>query len=407
MSVARPLAARRVSRLSLLLSSGVSLLLHLQPASAVDWRLDYRLGDTVRASDNIRQIIDPLGPGASNDATAGLDLIMRDKTLTWSFSGDIGYERYFGEEIPDPSSTESRSLKSDLEKKTRDTDYTLNAFYSSAPATISEFTDLGIVVTGIDRLNYGAGGGFVHRINKRDSLNFSIDNSWTDYSETSPNLTPNRSLSASLRWVRQLNARVSGNMLTSIIWYKADDPLSDREYLIYTNSVGTEARLTRRLTVSANAGATLIDNYAIDQQAGLGRQRTMVYGFIGDFLLEYKPFSDTTFTINLSQDVSIDDLGDLRASQRANFGLNYVINDFSSLNLSGGLSKSTGGEDDPNPPREIWRASAVYSHAINSRWNASIGYRWVQSQLFDLLGADEATSNTIFVSLNTNGTLVP
>ncbi len=116
-------------------------------------------------------------------------------------------------------------------------------------------------------------------------------------------------------------------------WYQADDPLNQTEFLIYKNTVGTDAKLTRRFSITANAGAALIDNYKADPLfPALGRDRTMVYGFIGDFSLEYKPFSDTTFNFFLAQDVFTDDLGDLRATQSARFALNYKISDISSFN---------------------------------------------------------------------------
>ena len=404
MTTARPKRTRRVRRLALLFSSGLSLI--APSAQASDWELLYRLSDRTSGSDNLSQIVNPLGPAGSTSAAAGLDLNVITKSLTWGLSADAGYTTYFGE--TDSEATPSNSLKSDLQKKTKDTDYSLSAFFSTSPATISEFDDIGIIVSDIQRLSYGANSGFNHRINARDSLNFAIGVSRSDYSEISPDVTPNRSVTANLVWNRQFNQRVNGNVKSSVQWYQADDPLNQTENLIYTNTVGTDAKLTRRLSITANAGAALIDNYQADPAfPALGRERTMVYGFIGDFSLVYKPFNDTTFNIALAQNVSIDDLGDLRASQSASFALSYTISDISSFNLSGGLSRSTGGENDANPPREVWNISPVYSHQINKRWNSAIGYRYVQSTGLDLLGPATSTSNTVFISLSTNGAILP
>lgn len=407
MAFHRPKRICRADRLALLFFSGFCLF--APGVQASNWEMLYRLSDRMEGSDNIAQIVNSPGWAGSNNASAGLDINLITRSLTWGLTADIGYLNYFGE--TDLDNVPRKSVKSDLEKKTKDTDYSLSAFYSIAPATNTEFTDLGIIENNIEKLSYGADAGFNHRVNKRDSLNFNVGVSRSDFTETSADdsVTPNRSVTASLAWTRQFNQRVSGNLRTSVNWYEADDPDLQTEFLIYKNTVGTEARLTRRLSITANAGAALIDNYQADPLfPGLGRDRTIVYGFIGDFSFEYKPFNDTTFKFFLAQDVFTDDLGDLRASQTARFELNYRINEISGFNLSGGLSKSTGGEDDTDAPREVWSISPVYSHQINKRWNSAIGYRYVQSNDTDAAGDPAlATSNTVFVSLSTSGALLP
>lgn len=403
----RPEPTRRADRLVLLFLSG--LCFFAPSAQASNWEMLYRLSDRLEGSDNIAQIVNPPGWAGSTNASAGLDINLITRSLTWGLTADIGYLTYFGE--TDLDNVPRKSVKSDLEKRTKDTDYSLSAFYSIAPATNTEFSDLGIIQNDIERLSYGADAGFNHRVNKRDSLNFNIGVSRSDFTETSADdsVTPNRSVTARLAWVRKFNQRVSGNLKTSVNWYEADDPDLQTEFLVYKNTVGTEARLTRRFSITANAGAALIDNYQADPLfPDLGRDRTIVYGFIGDFSLEYKPFNDTSFKFFLAQDVFTDDLGDLRASQTARFELDYRINDISGFNLSGGLSKSAGGEDDTDPPSEVWNISPVYSHQINKRWHSTIGYRFVQSNDTDAAGdPTPITSNTVFVSLSTNGALLP
>ena len=128
----------------------------------------------------------------------------------------------------------------------------------------------------------------------------------------------------------------------------------------------------------------------------------MVYGFVGDFSLNYTPFSDTTFNISISQNVSYDGLGDLRASQNASFAYGYKINDISNFSFTGGWSTSTGGQNDTRPPRTVWNLSPSYSYSINSRWNASLGYRWVQAE-----GLDVTKSNTVYLTLSNNGAFLP
>ncbi len=406
MTSARPKRTRRVRRLALLYISGCSFF--VPSAEASDWQMLYQLSDSLTGSDNIRQIVAPLGPAGSNDASAGLDISLITKSLTWGLSADIGYVNYFGE--TDLDNVPRKSVSSNLVKKTSDTDYFLSASYSIAPATTTEFADIGIIQVDIERLNYGANSGFNHRVNARDSLNFDVGVSKSDFTRIGPGVTPNRSVTANLAWTRQFNQRVNGNVKSSVQWYQSDPeirpnvPVNQTENLIYKNTIGTDAQLTRRFSITANAGAAVIDNYRTDD---LGRERTMVFGFIGDFSLEYRPFSDTTFSFFLAQDVYVDDLGDLRAAQTANFALAYTINDISNFSLTGGLSKSTSGQDDPNPPREVWSISPVYNHQINKRWNSAIGYRFVQSNGFRGMALTPITSNTVFISLSTNGALLP
>ncbi len=182
MTTARPKRTRRVRRLALLFSSGLSLI--APSAQASNWEMLYRLSDRVTGSDNIAQIVNPPGWAGSTDASAGLDINLITKSLTWGLTADIGYVTYFGE--TELENVPRKSVKSNLEKKTSDTDYFLSAFYSISPATTTEFADVGIIESDIERLSYGANSGFNHRINARDSLNFDIGVSRSDYSETSP-----------------------------------------------------------------------------------------------------------------------------------------------------------------------------------------------------------------------------
>lgn len=402
MHLVRPKRNGWVNRSLKLATVAVGISAASGPAAAFDWEFLYRLSDTVRASDNIVLEPDPDGYAASNNSSAGLDLTMRTPTLTWGFSGDIGYLVYFGDGAPDTRSVVSRAIKSDLLQKTRDTDYSASAFYSLSPASTTQFTELGIIELDVERLSYGASGGVLHRINARDSLDFSTRATWTDFSTSDPDLVPNEFLETSLRWTRKFNRRIDGNLYSSVGWYQADNE-TETENLIYKVTVGTDAKLTRRLDIVANAGLAIVDQYALDpSQPALGRMRNIAIGFIGDFSMNWRPERDTTFTASLSQSVSPDDLGDLRNSQSVRGALVHQINDLSSFAINSVYTISTSSDEETDS-RETLSVSPSYSRRITPHWNAVIGYQWIQAND----GIDITDANFFFLTLSHTGEFLP
>jgi len=375
-----------------------SLLAGSAPAGAADWQILYRLSETLRASDNIELRPDPDGAGFSSHSGAGLDIAARTPTLAWSANGDIGQLLFFGEGAPEDRKRTNVAARSDLLKTTRATDYTLNAYFRMAPATGTQLsdtvlpepdlTDIGLELVDFDRISYGAGGGFLHRRTRRDDLALNARADWVDFTGDALNAIPHSSVELSGEWTRRLTRSLDGRAHASVEHFRPDDDDSDARRMIYDVTVGANVRATRRLTLDANAGVAIIDQRSADATAGL----------VGDIGLIYTPRRDTLMTLDLSQHVSPDSLGDLRTAQAARGAVTYRINDLSSLNLTGAYTTSTatgeGGDD-----RHAWSISPSYTRALTRSWDLTLGYRWLKS--------DIAESNTAFLTLSHSGAILP
>lgn len=412
----RPQIEATLTRLKLSMPALVAFAFVCSPAYAVDWELLYRINESLRASDNIQIERDPEGLSGSSQTSVGMDIKTHTRTVDWGLSGDVGYLAYFGPDAPDPSTVLTLSGKSDLLKRTKHTDYAVSVFVTRTPASTSELEDLGVlgdlgddplglnadrVVLDLERLNYGADTTVTHRVNKRNNLKFGTMISRTDFSQSSTGVTPTTFVEGNLDWTHRVTPLVDTHVIGSIGWQGAENA-ADTESLIYKLTFGTDAKLTKRLSLKANAGASIIEQTARNLAPLTGRRSETSVGFIGDISLFYQPLRDLTFEFSAQQTVAPDNLGDLRETRKFNSSTVYTINDDSSfvfdaaLNLSAGTS---GGSSD----RETLSLSPKYVHRIVRHWDAVIGYQYIVTDF----GPASRDSNTVFVTLSHSGTLRP
>ena len=418
MESARPHIEAPLTRLKLPLVALVVLSLFSGRAHAVDWELLYRLNETVKASDNIQLLDDPDGITGSSQSLFGLDFKTHTRTVDWGLSGDVGYLAYFGADVPDPSTTLTLSAKSDLLKRTKNTDYTASAFFTRTPASTSEQDDLGIPnQLEIDRFNYGANTSVTHRVNKRNNLKFGTNDSRTDFSELGSGLSPSIFVEGSLNWTHRLTSLVNANLVTSVGWQNVDSRTDDildiaataiamrsvfvqrsipeTETMIYKTTFGADAKLTKRLSVVANAGVSIIDQLQ-------GQSTGASVGFIGDLSLFYQPVRDLTFELSVAQTVAPGNLGDLRETRKYNGSTVYTINDDSTFVLDVAFTESSGASGQDSS-RKTFSITPQYIYQIVRHWKAVLGYQWIMSDT----ASGTSDSNTVFVTLSHSGTLRP
>ena len=367
-------------------------------AGAADWQILYRLTETLSASDNIELSADPAGAGFSSHSGAGLDISALTPTSTWSANGDIGQLYYFGEGAPEDRKRTIVAARSDLLKRTRSTDYTLNAYFRMVPATGAQVSDvvlpepdlndIGLELVNFDRIGYGAGGGLLHRRTRRDDFALNARADRVDFTGDALNAVAHSSVELSGEWTRRLSPILDGRALASVEHFRPDDEDTSPRRMVYDVAVGTNLRATRRLTLEANAGLAIIDP----------RDSAVTLGLVGDLDLIYTPRRDTVMTLALSQDVAPDSLGELRTSQAARGAVTYRINEVSSFTVMAAYTTSTatgaGGDD-----RDAWSISPSYSRALTRDWDLSLSYRWLKS--------DIAQSNTAFLTLSHRGAILP
>jgi hypothetical protein len=373
-----------------------------QEAAAADWELLSQFDQTLTFSDNIQAEANPDGPGGISNSRLNLDLNAYTPRAEWGLNGNIGYLSYFGDGKPDDSKLLNLFGETDFLKKTRLNDYSLSAFVRRSPSTTSELADVGIVEFDSEQLTYGISGGLIHHLNTRNELSMGIGASWIDFSRNSDELSPSQTVNLNAEWTRKLAHRSDGRLRATIDWRQLDDE-ENTETIIYKTTVGTEARLTRRLFIEIDAGVAFLEQYQRDLLAsGTGKERDSASGFVGDFLLRYTPRRDVQLGISMGQDVGFDNLGDLRASRYANASIIYDINDHSNFSLSASFRRSkTGGEN--NDALITTSVTPTYSHQITKEWYGVIGYQWLRSDR----DVEVGISNRVFFTLAHRYSAIP
>lgn len=260
-----------------------------------------------------------------------------------------------------------------------------------------DLVDLGLELVNFDRIAFGAGGGFVHRWSRVDDLRVHATVERVDFTEDSAGTTPHTAVELSGVWTRRLIRRIDGRLQVSAGHFRADDDGEQR--LIYNAGLGTNIRATRRLTIDANAGVSVIDHRPFSGPGGPRLDRSdRSADFVGDLSLVYTPRRDTQMTLALSQRVTPNALGRLRTAQVASGTVDYRINHRSSLNLVGAVT-NTSAAGDGGGSRQSWTVSPSYTHALTRSWDLSLSYRWLKS--------DVAESNSGFLTLSHRGAILP
>ena len=416
------------------------------PAGAVDWQVLYRLSESLRVSDNIQNSDDrrqgggvgggdgqqggaSAGIGFSSSTNAALDVMARTPTETWLTTGNIGHTIFFGEGVPAQRERTTLSARSNLLKTTLDTDYNLSAHYSMVPATRSFlrdprdpdltdpdvtdpdlldpdlvdpefpgpiFADIPLALLEFDRINYGARGGLVHRRTRADVLSLSARATRSDFSgDAADTAVPLTVLEVSGGWTRLMTRRVDGRARASVRYVQSGDE-DGAQRMIYSGTVGTNFRATRRLTMDANVGVSVTDlHQSGDGTTGGPPQSDGSVSFTGDIRLSYTPWRDTSVAVSFSQRVLTDSLGEVSTRQAVRGTAAYRINDLSSINVLGTFINS----DAASGQTQAWSVSPSYQHALSQYWDLSLSYRFVKT--------DTAQSNAALLTLSHRGTLLP
>ena len=242
-------------------------------------------------------------------------------------------------------------------------------------------------------MNYGVSTNVAHRVNKRNRLNIGTMFSETEFSRIGPGVTPSTFLEGNLDWTHRLNSLVDTHLIASVGWQHIDSqtvlpaiigdpippPIPETDSLIYKITFGTDAKLTKRLSVKANAGASIIEQTVNNSAILGGGSRTVTsVGFIGDLSMLYQPMRDLTFELSAQQTVAPDNLGDLRETRKFNGSTVYKINEDTSFILDSAFTLSTGTSGQGSS-RKTLSITPQFVHRIVRHWNAVLGYQWVMA----------------------------
>jgi hypothetical protein len=205
--------------------------------------------------------------------------------------------------------------------------------------------------------NLGAG----YQLTPRSSLNTSVFFRRIDYSGERGTLEPSSTIGASAGVTQSLDSRTDGSIsVTGRRFMSDDEDEGDRNS--FTLSVGASRQFSQRVNTGVDLGVT-----GVDDDDGID------VGFVGGIRGRYR-FSDATVSAGLRQAVEQNDDGVVESVTAANTGVDYRVNERSSLGLSAGYSRSEPFSDASSGSTDTLTLGARYSINLTSDWGMTFSY---------------------------------
>lgn len=357
------------------------------PAHAADWTIKAGASENLTLDDNIGMGTVTRDAAIYTSSAFNLDFLATAKTYQMHFSPSLNASRQFFTVTPDtwkvfPTGTFS------FTKNTKLTDYAFNATVTRTKATTNDLIDDVIVNQKGDRLAYNFSGSVSHRMTKRDSFSWVNTVNATDYTITSPSLTPYRTYTSQLSWNHTINRLVSGSLNASADLY-VPDGVGSKKRRTYRVGAGLNAQLTERLSINASGGLLTIDEQSSP------RSSDFYATLAGTYALK-----DTSFKFVVSRDISPGVNGNLLDRWLMSMNASHQIND----NLSTGLvsnytiqKNATGGHD------RAFSISPNLSYQLTRDWSTSVSYRYRRVWQ----AGEPAYSNAVTFNLAYSSTIMP
>jgi hypothetical protein len=386
----------------------VSMSLSMAPSAAfaVDWAVKATQSETVEANSNQFLATIPAGTLGSY-TTLSANAEARTPDSKFDFDADGTYRKYWGPGTVNTSESEATNwgFKAHYEtdgKNNFDREFIETSWRQQSTA-LALLNDLGIssnVSGALDRLT--AAGGIDRSLSARDSLNLLATSTFTSYEPSSGGTSFTDTLGRAT-WRHSLSS-VTALTASSEVELLNYDNAFGTNVEIFRNQVGVQATLSPVLSFRGEAGAVNVIT-----QNGVGTSSLIAFGgpstalpisssvtdWIGDAVLTYKMFKDTTFTLNASQSVGPSIVGSLFKRDLVSAGLARSINNHSRLSFSASINQQTS-----TSTTEFASASITYGYDFTKDWTAQLTYRY----LHRFASTGTATIDPITNTPTTSGT---
>lgn len=357
------------------------------PALAADWSLKFGATESLTFDDNLDLDENNRDAGLISSTSFDLNLLATAKTSKIGLAPRVSVQKTFFSREPDewsyfPSGTLSLSKWSKL------TTYDLVASYSRSEASSNELVEGVITEDEGDQLNYAVTGTITHKLNERNTLIWSNAASLVDYTLPSDDLVPSFTATSTGTWRHDVTELVSTSLTGSAQYYDPDSATVD-ERLVYRATAGVNARLTKRLSVSAAAGAVLLDPLDDSPTADV------IFNVGGDYKLK-----NTSYTFSAARDLAPSQDGSLEDTYSARLGVSHQVNDLLTLRLS---SSYVLQNDEEEGDSRAFTVSPSLSYQLSRDWTSSLSYRFIHTDD----ETETAHSNAVTLSLSYGTFLLP
>jgi hypothetical protein len=392
-------------------------------ARASDLTLTSTISNTTEYNDNYLLKNGPSSGVIGNYSTMSLFGVKRTPTTTLDFGGHFSYRKFLGpgaNEIPQ-SETTGDGLNFRFVKQGKlqaDKDF-IGASYQRTDAALAQRQDVGVATVSGDIINYMATVGGSRQISALDTVNWSGTATKTTYSPSSGG-TEFSSYLLGGSWARHINDTTDFIVSSDMNWLKYDDASQTRT-AIFRATGGISSKLSSRLTLTANAGATLVKTSQekpggivipiIDLSTGLPITIPPSVGSslgpVWDISLIYLWTKSTDFTLTASESVSPGATGSVSTREIVTASITHRINSKSTLNLSAtGTHFQQGGSV---PVSDIYQLGASYDYHLTRDLRAGLSYAYRFRRIEETATApgNSTQSNSILFTLSQDTTLKP
>jgi len=362
----------------------MSLSMAPSAAFAVDWAVKATQSETVEANSNQFLATIPAGTlGSYTTLSTNFEAKMPDSKF--DFDADGTYRKYWGPGTVNTSESEFTNwgFKAHYEtdeKYNFDKEF-IEATWRQQSTALALLNDLGIssnVSGALDRLT--ATGGIDRSLSARDSLNLLATSTFTSYEPSSGGTSFTDTLGRAT-WRHSLSSVTALTASSEVELLNYDNAFGTNVEIL-RNQVGVQATLSPVLSFRGEAGAVNLFT-----QNGVGTSQSITFGspstalpisssvtdWIGDAVLTYKMFKDTTFTLNAAQSVGPTIVGSLLKRDLIAAGLAYTINKQSTLTFSANWNRQIF----LTSTTDYTAASVTYGYNLTQEWTAQLTYRYL------------------------------
>jgi hypothetical protein len=368
----------------------VAVCLGVSPAFATDWALNSTLSETVELNDN--PFLRALAAGTfSSYSTIAANAVAKTPTSKFTFDGNVSYQKYWGpgvDGVPSENLAGAANLHYEtFGKDSSDRQY-LDAGWHRSNTAFALLGQLAIVTNAkgfIDTTT--AGGGIDRSISALDTVYLSAHSTYTSY-DPGTGGTPFIDTSADGTWRHRVNSNLSLSALSDAEFLHFDNALNT-DLMILREKAGIDATLSPLLSFRGTAGIAYVQTergtpaFSLPSTSNVSSSGS-ASGFIGDMVLTYKMFPDTTLTLNALQSISPSVVGSLIEATSIGAGLTRLVNSRETLSFSASASRQTS----TGTTSDFFSGSIVYSYLLTREWNAQVSYRYLHE--FGTSGAASA-----------------
>ena len=388
---------RRLPRLSLPLAASFTALAGLAPVAvapvvAGDWSIESRLSERIDFYDNYRIRTESSGEVYGSETGVFADFIYKTPDSRFDFISDLVARKFAGPGKEDALDGFFPSFVTSYNKDGKRTFLDLGAFYNFQSLPAVDTLDTETAESNSTRHNFGGNIDLTRKINALNSITFA-NSAQTSVFDGSG--TDNFSFNSALSWNRGLSKRTDSTLTSGFgLLELSDDESTDR--YTYRLRADVTSRRSKRLTVRAGGGATLVNSYKTDRLgSSSSRTSSMDLGGLADLGLDYR-LKTTTVSLNASYGLQPGTFGDLQTRASVALLVNKAINSRSSIAFAATAQIIDQGTSSLS-------VAPTYTVALTDEWSFNAGYR------FTLKDSDDGTAmaNNAFLSLSRDFVLLP